>query len=127
MKKSLLVTSLVLCFSTAAFADVILAPQWSEFCPPSFLTVPSTVKTKDKKYWYERRVQFEASLARCNGYRGSDLKMCYDQVSAAEHNKNRIWDMKIQQDKEALANMQERNKQHDQYNLIRDVVNAIAK
>lgn len=89
--------------------------------------MPSTVKSKDKKYWYERRVQFEASLSTCNAYKGEDLKDCYEQIRIAEQNKNKIWNEKIQQDYAALERMQEHNKQIDQYNLIRDVVKTIAK
>lgn len=118
---------LLLGFSYQVFAEVILAPQWSEFCPPSFLTVPSTVKTKDKKYWYERRVQYESSLARCNGYAGEDLKDCYAQVREAEYNKNKVWDMKMQKEYESLEYYREMNRQSQQYNLIRDVVNTISK
>lgn len=127
MKKILCTLVLVLAYTAPAYAEVVLAPQWSEFCPPSFLTVPSTVKTKDKKYWYERRVQFEASVARCNAYRGADLKECYDQVAQAEHNKNRIWDAKVQQNYADLDRLQEINKRHDQYNLVRDVMTIIKK
>lgn len=127
MKKNLFALALLVGFTSSVFAEIILAPQWSEFCPPSFLTVSSTVKTKDKKYWYERRVQFETSLARCNGYTGDDLKSCYEQVRAAEVNKNKVWDMKVQQNYADLDRLQEINKRHDQYNLIRDVVNSIAK
>ena len=127
MKKTLFSIALLVCLSSQAFAEVILAPQWSEFCPTTYLSVPSTSKLKDKKYWYERRVQFEDSIERCSAYSGEDLKSCYAQVKEAELNKNKRWNAKVEQERAELEHFREINRRDSQYNLIRDVVKTISK
>ena len=72
-------------------AEIILAPQWSEICPKSYLNAKQTRFDKDQNYWYERKLQFEESLNQCKAYQGEDLKECYAKVKEQESNKNERW------------------------------------
>lgn len=125
MKKILSLFAIMTLICPLAKAEVILAPQWSEFCPPAYVKTEDGRFSSDKKYWYERRMQFNESLARCNGYTGEDLKSCYSQVREAEIAKNKVWDAKVQANIEAIDKMREDNRKTDQYNLLRDVVRMI--
>lgn len=123
MKKFLMILSLIVFFIGAANAEVILAPQWSEFCPVSYMSAKASKWNTDNNYWYERRVQFENSLNQCQSYKDNDLKSCYSQIREAELNKNKAWNAKIEV----------RNKEHEEYIDYRnkqqtiDAVNSVIR
>ena len=125
MEKNLLIILAFLSITTAAFAEFILAPQWSEFCPTSYMTAKPSKLSKDANYWYERRIQFESLIAQCNGLQGADLKSCYDQVRASEINKNKAWEEKVEALKESIEKNNEYIQRSRQYDLIRDVTRML--
>lgn len=126
--KKLFLSFCVLCtFSGAAFSEVILAPQWSEFCPVSYMTAKKSKFNKDADYWYNRRLQFDESLARCNGYQGEDLKSCYAQVTAAELNKNRAWDEKMYAKEQSHQEYLEYQRNQQTINAFTDIIKTLSK
>ncbi len=123
MKKVLISFVLMNMFFVVANAEVVLAPQWSEFCPVSYMNAKSSKWNTDNNYWYERRVQFENSIDQCSSYKGDDLKSCYQQVRDAELNKNNAWNAKVEA----------RNREHEEYLDYRnkqqtvDAVNSVIR
>ena len=75
-------------------AAPILAPEWTEFCPPIYCESNETVFSKDATYWYKRRIQFNNALAKCSAFQGEQLDRCYDEIRAAEERKNKVWDVR---------------------------------
>lgn len=113
--KKFLFLALVILLATSAFAEVILAPEWSEFCPVEYLNAKPSKWSKDTDYWYNRRIQFENSISRCSSCTGNDLKSCYDQVRVVEQNKNKLWNTRLEQQKI------ESQKTTDMYNRIQTI------
>lgn len=125
MKKFLISLSLICLFLETANAEVILAPQWSEFCPVSYMTAKPSKLSKNNTYWYERRIQFENAVSQCSSYKDKDLKSCYAQVREAELNKNKSWNEKIDaQNREHEEYIEYRNKQQT-YDAINSVIRTI--
>lgn len=96
-------------------AEVILAPQWSEICPKSYLNAKQTRFDKDQNYWYERKLQFEESINQCKAYQGEDLKECYQRVIESENKKTDRWNTYVntyneqaKQEQESLRRYSER-------------------
>lgn len=96
-------------------AEVVLAPQWSEICPKSYLNAKQTRFDKDQNYWYERKLQFDESIAQCKAYNGEDLKECYQQVIQSENKKTDRWNTYVnayneqtKQEQESLRKYSER-------------------
>ena len=125
MKKNLLIVLAFLSITTVAFAEFILAPQWSELCTTSYMTAKPSKISKDANYWYERRIQFENLMAQCNGLQNADLRSCYEQVRASEMNKNKSWNAKIEAQKESIERSNEYLQRSQKYDLIRDVTRML--
>lgn len=126
MKKILFLTLLIL-LGTSAFAEVILAPEWSEFCPVEYLNAKQTKWSKDTDYWYNRRIQFEASLAKCNSYTGDDLKYCYNHIRTVEENKNKVWNTRLEQQKIESQKSTELYNRMQTFNTINHLIDTIGK
>lgn len=77
-----------------ANAVAVLAPEWTEFCPPMYCDSNENIFSKDATYWYKRRMEFREAVSRCSAYKDNDLKNCYDEVRAAEERKNKVWDVR---------------------------------
>lgn len=125
MKKYLLVLGLILTISGTVYAEVILPPQWSEFCPSEFLTAQSSTFSKDKTYWYNRRIQFEGSARQCAAYQGEDLKSCYAQIRQAEAAKNAQWEAKLEKDRQDLQTLRQINATSNTFNAIDALIDKI--
>jgi hypothetical protein len=115
MKKFFLLSISSLFIVNIASAEIVLAPQWSEICPKSYLSAKQTRFDKDQNYWYERRLQFEESINQCKAYQGDDLKECYEKVREQEGNKNARWNTYVdayneqtKQEQESLRRYSER-------------------
>lgn len=89
VKKVLLLTILSVVLAPMVWADVVVSPQWSEFCPSEYISSKSSRFNSTQNYWYNRRVQFEESLEQCNSYSGEHLKSCYSKIRAEEINNNK--------------------------------------
>ncbi len=118
MKKFLICLGLLFGFMYSANAEVILAPQWSEFCPVSYLSAKASKLSTNANYWYERRIQFENSINECKQYKDEDLSSCYAQVRKAEINKNKSWNNKIEAE-------EQRHQEYVDYNNKQQTINAI--
>jgi len=96
--KKLFVTSLFLVgiANLSAFAD-IPEPQWTEFCPPQYCDANDLQSDEASAYWYNRRVQFEKSLANCSKYFENNMDYCYDEIRATEMKKNQVREIRQSQ------------------------------
>lgn len=72
-----------------AFADVP-EPQWREFCPSQYCDADGFQSDEASTYWYNRRVQFEKSLANCSKHFENHMDYCYDEIRASELKKNQV-------------------------------------
>ena len=127
MKKVILLFVLFSISTTAILAEVILAPQWSEFCPVSYMNAKASRLSTDSNYWYHRRMQFEEALSQCNPYQGEDLKSCYAQIRSAENNKNKYWKAKQAARKEAHQEYLEYQRKQQTINAVQDIVRTFSK
>lgn len=83
----------LLCLSTIFLASNIVfavsKPQWNEFCPADYLNAKPSRFNDVSNYWYNRRVQFDESMAFCTPYKGESLSSCYSKIRNDEQRKNR--------------------------------------
>lgn len=111
------------------FAEVILTPQWSEFCPPDYIDARANKGFWDSQklgkyndYWLERKNQFNEALKKCSDYKADELKSCYEQIKDAELNKNKVYNEKMEKI-EALS--EQRHREYIQQKTQQDTVNSI--
>lgn len=83
----LLGISIIFLASNVAFA--VSKPQWSEFCPTNYINAKPSRFNDVSNYWYNRRVQFDESMAFCIPYSGESLNSCYSKIRNEELRKNR--------------------------------------
>lgn len=126
MKKILFLASLIL-LGTSAFAEIILAPEWSEFCPVEYLNAKQSKWSKNTDYWYNRRLQFETSVSRCNSYTGNDLKSCYEHIRTVEENKNKVWQERLKQQELESQKTTEMYNRMQTINTINHLIDTIGK
>ncbi len=126
MKKIFLLSVLSVLITNIVNAEIILAPQQSEICPKSYLNAKQTRFDKDQNYWYERKLQFEASIAQCKAYQGEDLKECYEQVIQSENKKTDRWNTYVdaynEQTKEERESLRRYSEKMQLINGIQDTI-----
>lgn len=98
MKKILVISCLVLgiTISNISWAESIMEPQWSEFCPPLYENVvfkPAKANSKrdmENNYWALRKAKFDKSIAECKALSkdAASLGVCYSRVANLERNKS---------------------------------------
>lgn len=126
MKRLFSIISLLLIASSVS-AEVILAPQWSEFCPVEYINAQSSKWNKNADYWYTRRNQFDSSISRCLSYMGEDLKECYAQVRTTELNKNKVWAKRLEQQEIESQKSTDLYNRMQTINTINRLIDNIAK
>lgn len=119
--------ALVMTMGLPVFAELVFAPEWSEFCPVEYLNAKPSKFSKNTDYWYSRRTQFEASVARCSSYTGDDLKSCYQQIRISEQNKNKVWDVRVEQQKVESEKSSEMYNRMQTMNTINHFIDVIGK
>lgn len=85
----------------------ITEPKWEDFCElgyekakiyddDSLINIVSVIKAERVKqtYWAKRRQSFETSLTLCRAAADSDKQACFDDLSAQEEQKNKIYTSK---------------------------------
>ena len=100
MKKTFVILFCAFCsvvlFAGYANADVVLVPQWSEFCPEKYLDARESTGFWDAKklgpdndYWFERKKQFREAVDLCQTkYKDDELNECYTKLKEEEKKKN---------------------------------------
>jgi len=126
MKRFLLVALLSLICSSV-YAEVIMAPQWSEFCPVEYINAQSSKWNKNADYWYTRRTQIDSSISRCLSYMGEDLKECYAQIRTSELNKNKVWNQRLEQQRIEEQKSTDMYNRMQTINTINRLIDSIAK
>lgn len=119
--KKFFVIALLVVMGLPVLAEFVSAPEWSEFCPVEYLNAKPSKWSKNTDYWYSRRTQFDAAVERCNSYTGNDLKACYEHIRVSEQNKNKVWDIRVEQQRI------ENQKSTDMYNRMQtfDAINHL--
>ena len=95
MKQIIIALFLLFIIGGAVSADTIVAPEWKEFCPRSYLYAKPSKYNVDQEYWYQRRLEFEETMQQASQYQGQDLKNFYEQVRKSENKKNLQWKMRV--------------------------------
>lgn len=126
MKRFFSIIGLLLIASSVS-AEVIFAPQWSEFCPVEYINAQSSKWNKNADYWYTRRNQFDSSISRCLSYMGEDLKECYAQVRTTELNKNKVWAKRLEQQEIESQKSTDLYNRMQTINTINRLIDNIAK
>lgn len=85
----------------------IIEPKWEDFCElgyekakiyddNSLINIVSVIKAERVKqtYWAKRRQSFETSLILCRAAAEVDRQACFDDLSAQEEQKNKIYTSK---------------------------------
>lgn len=126
MKRFLFLT-LVILLGSQVFAEIILAPEWSEFCPVEYINAKQSKWSKNTDYWYTRRTQFEASISRCSSYTGDDLKSCYEHIRTVEENKNKVWNARVEQQRIESEQTTEMYNRMQTINTINHLIDTIGK
>ena len=112
MKKFL--SALVFILPLAAFAVDDFGmniPQWKDFAPSAFINVKEP-KGLGKlnvtaKYWYERRVSFERSLAECKDYESHEERFsCYEELKINQFRQNTDYNARIDARMQKSSNVQ---------------------
>lgn len=107
--KKFVATLLVSFIIVPAFAQVqqmsvsqnVFAPQWSDVCTHSAywdIDVNKKYIKNEKKYWQERRIQFNKEILACEA-NSTDIKACYDEVIALETDRTAKWEVTYQDEK----------------------------
>ena len=87
MKKYILVLCTFLIISPV-FADVFFEPQWNEFCPNKYanLDPEKDYILADKKYWQQRKKEFDQKVKHCKSLVPEQLAACYENLRQIEGN-----------------------------------------
>ena len=87
MKKILLLIVFVT-FVLPVFAENFFEPEWSEFAPSQYkeISVSKQYFSPNKRYWAERRKNFEKRLLKCNSYSNDRQTECYNELRNLEMN-----------------------------------------
>ena len=102
MRKTLLLTFILIISICSSNAETVLAPNWSDICPNEYVNAKKVRFDKDQRYWYDRRIQFNDALDNCRNTQADNLKRCYADVKAAESKKNKEWNAYVQEYNERL-------------------------
>lgn len=102
MKKFFVLGLLILPLVAFAEEDFgVNVPVWEDFAPKAFVNIKEP-KGLGKlnltaKYWYERRVNFEAALSDCKAFEASDERFsCYEQLKVNQYKLNNDYNAKIE-------------------------------
>lgn len=87
MKKYIILFMLSL-YISPAFANTFFEPQWNEFCPSQYanLDLEKDYILAEKKYWQQRKKDFNRKLRYCNVLSDNQRGACYDNLRLVESN-----------------------------------------
>ena len=119
MKKLFIIFFCAICsavlFVKSAQADVVMVPQWSEFCPEKYFDARESTGFWDAKklgpdndYWFERKKQFKESIVLCQSkYKDDELNECYKKLRETEKQKNEKWEKEQEEKKQEMERRQQ--------------------
>ena len=92
---ALLCLSLPVCAETiqGSVSQNVFAPQWSDVCTWSAywdIDVNKNYKKAEKKYWKERRIQFNKQVLACE--QTANVSDCYQAIIALEAERTQKWE-----------------------------------
>lgn len=125
--KKIIIASMVLGIAVMAVKASVLAPEWTEFCPPRYCDSNENAFSKDATYWYKRRLQFNNALVKCSAYEGAELDSCYDELRAAEGRKNQVWGVRQEEKYRTTEYNREYNKERMEFYGINQILETIKK
>lgn len=110
MKKQI-ITILLLCSISPVFAEAYFEPQWNEFCPNQYINLDPDKDyiLAEKKYWQERKRDFDKKIAHCKSLEDNDKQeACYENIRRIETNASNTHLAELQYKQEVInssANM----------------------
>ena len=112
MKKFIATLLLLVPLSALAVDDFGLnVPQWKDFAPSAFYDVkePRGLFSKlnvTAKYWYDRRVVFERSVAECKALEDHDARFsCYEELKIKQFRENTDYNARIDASRQASSDV----------------------
>ena len=87
----------------AQISQNVFAPQWSDVCSHTAywdIDVNKNYKKTEKKYWKERRIQFEKEVLACET-RATDLESCYQDIISLEASRTEKWNTTYAEERKA--------------------------
>lgn len=106
----------------------VFAPQWDEFCPPSYVNLDKDKSyfLAEKKYWVARKKVFEDKMIYCEARK--DKEGCYNGLRQQEFNKNNIYftQQQVVYQREQSIMQLENSMNQDQTNMyLRNINNKL--
>lgn len=93
MKKTILFLMLISAFNVmSATAESFFPPEWNEFCPSRYIYIHPEKKyiLNEKKYWQQRKINFEKKVGYCKTLPSSKKEDCYKEVRLMENNATEV-------------------------------------
>ena len=107
VKKLSILTLTIALSCTIARAHTFFEPQWNEFCPNQYanISLEKNYKLAEKKYWQQRKKDFNSKINQCRRYSGDKLSACYASLRQIEGNATalHIEEVRIKQQEYANA------------------------
>lgn len=111
--KRLLTATLILLISAPVFANAFFEPQWNEFCPNQYanLDPEKDYILAEKKYWQQRKKDFDKKVSRCNSLVPEMRAACFNDLRQIESNAS-------------ITHLQEQRLMQEQINAGANMMNA---
>jgi len=76
-------------------------PEWKDFSPSAFVDVKEPrglgKLNVTAKYWYERKVEFEAAMEECKSHDANDERFsCYENIKVKQYKLNNDYNARIE-------------------------------
>ena len=129
MKKFLVAIMLLLPLTAIAEDYALNVPQWRDFVPCAFVDVKEP-KGLGKlnltaKYWYDRRVSFERSVAECKALETYEEQYtCYEELKNKEFQENTNYNARIEARQNSMSGIPEMNSRTDTMFPVNNYLNT---
>ena len=86
-------------------SENVFAPQWVDVCTYSAywdIDTSKNYKKSEKKYWKERRIQFDKEVSACEA-KGGDVSACYSAIISIEQERTAKWEATYKDERKQRA------------------------
>lgn len=97
-----------------AYSNTYFEPQWNEFCPNQYINLDTekNYKLAEKKYWQQRKEDFDEKINTCKSLIPEEHSACYNNLRLVESNAT-------------ATHIQELQYRLQQYNSTANMMNAV--
>lgn len=133
MKKIFVFLCLLTPLSALAVDDLGLkVPEWKDYAPSAFVDVQEPKRLGKfnliLRYWYQRRVDFEAGLEECTAIGGYQERFsCYETLKIKQFKENSEYNARIEARQNAASGIPEMNSRTDTMFPINNYVNNFGR